>query len=238
MPRKPSVRRRMATMARWPVGVTFTAMRYLWRTTPIHRTEEEGNLAEDMPPPVPDGVSLEEWQRLEDGAGPLFHRRYRTRIRESPMTPEELMDAFSSAPDWAAPTEFASFAKVKGEEDVMRVGDEWMVHMAAPWDGPVRVVDKTPTSFRLITLDDHLEAGQIEFRVRQEEDLLIFEIESWARSATRLVHLLYDKLRASKETQLHMWVSTLEGAARLAKGKRTLGVDIHTRRVEYADVAA
>lgn len=237
MPRQPSRWRRLTTMTRWPVGVSSTALRYLWRTTPMHRTEEDGNIVDDMPPPVPDGVSLEEWQRVEDGSGPLFHRRYRTRIRDSAMTPEDLMEAFSSAPDWAAPTEFASFQKVKGEEDVMRVGDEWMVRMAAPWDGPVRVVDKTPTSFRLITLADHLEAGQIEFRVREEDGLLVFEIESWARSATRVVHVLYDSLRLSKETQLHMWVSTLEGAARLAKGRRTRGVDIHTRRVEWPDAA-
>ena len=63
----------------------------------------------------------------------------------------------------------------------------------------------------MATLEDHLEAGQIEFRARREDDLLIFEIESWARSSAKLVHVLYDKLRMAKETQLHMWISTLEG---------------------------
>ena len=31
--------RRLATALRWPVGVTLTAWRYLWRTTPIYRDE-------------------------------------------------------------------------------------------------------------------------------------------------------------------------------------------------------
>ena len=31
--------------------------------------------------------------------------------------------------------------------------------------------------FRLVTLDGHLEAGQIEFRARDEEELVVFEIE-------------------------------------------------------------
>ena len=49
----------------------------------------------------------------------------------------------------------------------MEVGDEYVVRMPGPWDGPVRVVEVTPTSFRLATLDGHLEAGQIEFRARR-----------------------------------------------------------------------
>ena len=232
MPRTPSRWRSLTTTARWPVGVLLASGRYVWRTTPLHRTEEEGTLEEDSPPPIPGGVSREEWQRVEDGAGPLFHRRYRTRIRETDLTPAELIERVSAAPDWAVPTEFATFQKVKGEEDVMRVGDEFVVRMAAPWDGPVRVVLKEPERFRMITLDDHLEAGQIEFRAHAEDGMIVFEIESWARSATRMVHLLYDTLRISKETQLHMWVSTLEGVARLAGGKMTRGIDIHTRRVE------
>ena len=224
-------------MARWPVGVTFTMWRYLWRTTPLHRTEEEGSLEADCPPPLPPGASDAHQQLPSHGAGPLFHRRYRTRIRDADVSPEGLIARVSAGLDWAAPTEFASFQKVKGDEDVMRAGDEFVVRMAAPWDGPVRVVEKSPSHFRMITLADHLEAGQIEFRAFEEDGMIVFEIESWARSATRTVHLLYDLLRISKETQLHMWVSTLEGIARLANGRMTRGVDIHTRRVEVPRAA-
>ena len=47
----------------------------------------------------------------------------------------------------------------------MRVGDEFVVRMPGPWDGPVRVVERDPDArFRLVTLAGHLEAGQIEFR--------------------------------------------------------------------------
>lgn len=235
MPRQPPLTRRLKTAARWPVGVAFTSLRYLWRTTPLHRTEENGSLAEDAPPPYPDGVPADEVQAAEDGAGPLFHRRYRTRIRGSDLTPEQLLERVSSAPDWAVPTEFAKFEKVKGDPGVMRVGDEYVVQMAGPWDGPVRVIGRTATTFRLATLETHLEAGQIEFRALEDDGLLVFEIESWARSSSRAVHLLYDKLRMAKEVQFHMWTSTLEGIARLAEGKMTHGIDIHTRRVPYEE---
>jgi hypothetical protein len=113
----------------------------------------------------------------------------------------------------------------------MRVGDEYVVRMPGPWDGPVRVIARGPDHFRLATLDTHLEAGQIEFRTRREGDLLIFEIESWARSGDALSSFLYDRARMAKETQLHMWTSLLERVARRSGGRMTRGVDIHTRRV-------
>ncbi len=66
------------------------------------------------------------------------------------------------------------------------VGDEFVVRMPGPWDGPVRAVEVTPTSFRLATLTGHLEAGQIEFRAADDGGDLVFTIESWARSGDRL----------------------------------------------------
>jgi hypothetical protein len=232
MPRKPSPWRRLTTATRWPVGVALTSWRYMWRTTPLHRTEEAGTTTLDGPPALPANVSHAEIQRAADGAGALFHRRYRTRMRETDMTPEHLIELVTDDPDRVAPTEFASFQKVSGGEGTMTIGDEFVVRMPGPWDGPVRVVDKTPVSFRLATLDTHLEAGQIEFRAFREDGLLIFEIESWARSGDRLADILYDRVRMAKETQLHMWTSMLEGVVRRSGGRMTGGIDIHTRRVE------
>jgi Domain of unknown function (DUF1990) len=232
MPVRLPVRRRLAGAARWPVGVALTSWRYIWRTVPMHRLEERGDLAADAPPPLPSEVALDEVQRPDDGHGPLFHRVYRTRIRETTMTPETVVEHVAADPDSVAPTEFASFKKVRGEEGEMRVGDEYVVHMPGPWDGPVRVVERTPTCFRLATLEGHLEAGQIRFSAREENGMVVFEIESWARSAGPLVHLLYDRLRMAKEVQLHMWTSVLQRVAEVAGGRVTGGIDIHTRRIE------
>jgi uncharacterized protein DUF1990 len=207
----------------------------MWRTTPMHRVEVAGSAVDDAPPPLPPGVSDDEVQLPEHGVGPLFHRRYRARVRDSKYSPEQLMRLVSGAPDRVAPTEFASFQKVLGAEGRMVAGDEFVVRMPGPWDGPVRVVDVRPTSFRLVTLDGHLEAGQIEFTVGREGDLLVFDIESWARSGDRLSDLLYDHVRMAKEIQLHMWTSLLERVVRVAGGRMTGGVDINTRRVDHAD---
>ena len=65
------------------------------------------------------------------------------------------------------------------------------------------------------------------------DDLLTFEIESWARSATRLSNLLYHRLHMAKEIQLHMWISFLEGVVSLSEGRMTGGIEIETSRVEH-----
>ncbi|HEX2105140.1 MAG TPA: DUF1990 family protein [Solirubrobacteraceae bacterium] len=232
MPRRPSPARRLATAVRWPVGIALTSWSYMWRTTPMHRREEVGAVEDDSPPPLPAGVDADEVQHPSDGAGPLFHRRYAITVREARLSPEELIGRVARDLNRVAPTEFAVFQKVHGPDEDMRVGDEYVVRMAAPWDGPVRVVRVTPHSFRFVTLAGHLEAGQIEFRAGQCPGGLRFEIESWARSGDRLSNLLYHRLRMAKEIQLHMWTSFLERVARESGGRLTGGIDIHTRRVE------
>jgi hypothetical protein len=200
----------------------------------MYRDEIEGSITEDLPPAPPKHVNLDGVKAVEDGPGPLFHRRYRARIHESDVGPDELVTLVAADPDRVAPSEFAAFRRADGEEGPMRVGDDYVVRMAGPWDGPVRVATRTSDSFRLLTLDGHLEVGQIEFRAFRDGDRLAFEIESWARSKDRLTDLLYDHLGMSKEVQLHMWASTLEGIVGLSGGKLERGLEIHTRTVPEA----
>jgi hypothetical protein len=234
MPRRPSLGRRLRTAIRWPPGVALTSWRYMWRTTPLHRSEVAGELPGDGPPELPRGALAAEVQRPSDGAGPLFHRVYRARIRDARMGPEELVERITADLDRVAPSEFARFTKALGEDGKMAVGDEYVVRMPGPWDGPVRVIERTPTSFRFVTLEDHLEAGQIQFTA-QGGEVLEFRIESWARAGDWLSNLLYHHLRMSKEVQLHMWTSVLERVAELSGGRLSGGLEIRTRRVDEVD---
>jgi hypothetical protein len=224
------ISRRLSTAVRFPLGIALTSWNYMWRTTPMHRREEAGTAA-DLPPGLPDDRIDEDVQGLEDGVGPLFHRLYRARIRDARLTPDELIGRLTADPNRASPTELARFIPAHGEGPI-GVGDELIVRMPGPWDGPVRVTEMTPTSFRFTTLGGHLEAGQIEFRARRADDLLQFEIESWARSGDRLSNALYTHLRMAKEVQLHMWTSFLEQVCRLAGGRLTGGVEIISRKVD------
>ncbi|HEV2869851.1 MAG TPA: DUF1990 family protein [Actinomycetota bacterium] len=233
-----SLGRRAGTVVRWPVGMGLAFWRYLWRTMPLHRSDETGSPERDLPPPLPDGLADGRLQRLDDGTGPLFRRRYRVWIEGSRLTPEELMAEVLREPNRAAPIEVAVFRKTRGADGPLRVGDEFVVRMPGPWDGPVMVVDQTPTSFRFATLQGHLEAGQIEFRARPDGDGIRFEIESWARSGDRLAGLLYDRVKLAKEMQLHMWTHFCERAGKLSGGRVRGGIHIDTRRVELEAEAA
>lgn len=231
MPRRPPPTRRWLTAATWPIGVALTSWDYMWRVTPLHRREiEEPDAEGHRPPPLPAGVDRTEIQGEDRGRGPLFHRTYRTRIADARVDARGLMSAVTADLNRAAPTQFARFQRVLGDGPRLGVGDEYVVRMPGPWDGPVRVIAADERSFRLATLEGHLEAGQIAFTAI-DGDPLGFEIESWARSADRLADLLYHHARMAKEVQLHMWISFLEGAVKLAGGRMTGGIDIDTRRI-------
>ena len=228
---------RLATASTWPLGVLKTGWDYLWRTTPTARSDEPGTLADDEPPPLPAGVDRTDVQGIEDGVGPLMHRRYVARVCDAELTARELIEAFACEPNRATPKALARFVKLRGADGSLRVGDEFTVRMPGPWDGPVRTVEVSPTRFGFVTLDGHLEAGRIQF---EAHDLgpgrLEIRIEAWARGGDRISNLLFDRLPVNKEVQLHMWTSVLEQLMEMSGGRRDGRVDISTRRVDEAEL--
>lgn len=207
----------------------------MWRTTPVHRREIEGTWPSDAPPEVAASVDRAEIQRPEDGVGPFLRRRYRLVMRDATASASEIMSELQADPNRAVPGSLAHFSKVLGREGELRIGDEFTVRMPGPWDGPVRVVDRTPTSFRFVTLDGHIEAGQIEWRARDDGPRIAFEIESWSRGGDRLSYVMHHRVRMAKEVQLHLWTSVLERVLRRYGGRRDEPLDIETRRVEVGD---
>jgi Domain of unknown function (DUF1990) len=210
----------------------------------MHRSQvTDDDATPHLPAEYPAGVDASEVQAIGDGVGPLFHRRYSAEIKDAKVGPDELMAMVKRDVNAAAPTKFARFQRVYGDGEMLDVGDEYVVRMPGPWDGPVRVIAQTPRRFRLATLEGHLEAGQIEFRASAAESedadaTLRFTIDSWAQSGDRFSNLLYHRIGMSKEVQLHMWISFLEGAAKLAGGRiGGGGIDIDTHLVDLPSSA-
>jgi Domain of unknown function (DUF1990) len=224
---------RLRIVLGWPIGIAAVSWRYLWRTTPLHRSEEPGTRA-DLPDPVYDPGGQARQQTLEMGVGPMLHRSYAVRITGSSMTPAALVDLVAERLNQVSP-EMTVFRKTRGTASALRLGDEFLVRMPGPWDGPVRVVRRAPAAFRFTTLDGHLEAGEIEFRAEPDGDTLRFEIESWARAGDRLAALLYNRLRLAKEIQLNMWSHFCVRTAALAGGRPQGGITIRTRWVTWPE---
>jgi hypothetical protein len=230
--------RRLATAARWPLGVLVTGWDYLWRTTPMSRSEGPGRVPDDLPPPLPAEADRTDLQAVEDGVGPLMHRRYAARVHDARLTADELIAAFAADPNRASPTALASFEKLAGDDGALRVGDEFTVRMPGPWDGPVRAIEVEPGAFGFVTLDGHLEAGRIRFSATDDGPGCVgICIEAWARGGDRVSNLLFDSLPVNKEVQLHMWTSVLERLIDLSGGTRDGRVEIATRRVDEAELA-
>jgi len=223
---------RLRTVLGWPVGIAAVSWRYMWRTIPLHRSEGAGTRADLPSLAYGSGGFADRLQPLEAGVGPMLHRSYGVRIAGTSMTPSALIDLVSTRLNQASP-EMAVFRKTRGAQGALRKGDEFVIRMPGPWDGPVRVVRRDETCFRLATLDGHLEAGEIEFRAEPDGDALRFEIESWARAGDRLSALLYNKLRLAKEIQLNMWSHFCVRAASLAGGRPQGGITIQTHWVPW-----
>jgi hypothetical protein len=220
---------------RWPFGVLVTGWNYMWRTTPMWRSQRDGAWPQDGPPPVDPALPREGVQLPEDGVGPLFRRRYRASVSGADRDATALMTEVKADPNRVAPGMLAHFVKTTGASEVLAVGDEFTVRMPGPWNGPIRVVEVGPRSFRFVTLDGHLEAGQIEWRAGDEDGALVFEIESWARGGDPLAWFLHDRLPMAKEVQLHMWTWVCERVSKYVGGNLDDGIDIDTLRVELPE---
>ncbi|MFG2088940.1 DUF1990 family protein [Spirillospora sp. NPDC048824] len=175
-------------------------------------------------------------QDLREGFGPIYQRRYTVRISGSPLTAEQLIGRLGDDLNAASPVEIAVFDKISEVSRPLGLGDEYVVHMPGPWNCPVRVVERTPESFRFVTLSGHLEAGEIEFRARGTEgNGLVFTIESWARSGDRLSEALYEGLGIAKEMQLHMWAHFCARVAELSGGHMIGDVEVQTERADVSE---
>jgi hypothetical protein len=229
----PSRSARVRTVLGWPAGIALVSWRYMWRTIALHRSEEAGTRA-DLPGADYDTSGFaDRLQPLAAGSGQLLHRKYGVRIVGSAMTPADLIDFVSRRLNQASP-EMAVFRKTRGRGGALRQGDEFVVRMPGPWDGPVRVVHRDDNSFRLATLSGHLEAGEIDFRAEPDGGgALHFQIESWARAGDPLSALLYNKLRLAKEIQLNMWTHFCLRTAALSGGRPQGGITIRTRWVPW-----
>jgi hypothetical protein len=218
----------------WLIGVPFASWRYMTRTIEIRREDSscswpiEGFPGDECEHPGDrDGV-----QRPSAGHGAAFRRRYTVRVERPVLNAKELMSVVLNDPNVACPLEIARFERALSASQALEVGEEMRVRLPGPWNGPVRVVHVSDSSFRLSTLRGHMESGEIEFRASDHDGSLLFEIESWVRSSSATFDFLYDRLGIARELQLDMWAFFLERVAQVSGGTAAQGIDVHTQRCQ------
>ncbi|HVF19449.1 MAG TPA: DUF1990 family protein [Mycobacteriales bacterium] len=231
----------LRTMVRRLPGMARTTVRYLRETRPAMHHEVVD--CAGPPPALGAGGALPgdagTVLPMSSGCGPVYRRIYQVEVDDARIGAEDLISRLLADPNRVSPTEVVTFRRLRRRRRAgasrrtaaRAVGTEFEVDMPGPWDALVRVVDRTPTSFRLATLRGHMEAGEIEFRASEQPGgRLLFQVESVARSADRMMHLLYDRLRLTREMQMHMWVAVCLGVVDLAGGQLRNRVHVTTYR--------
>lgn len=175
-------------------------------------------------------------QTIAQGFGHSFYRRYRADIADAKLSPEALMDQVRADLNRFSPSELAVFEKTSGHPARFAVGDRYQIKISGPWNGPVKVIANRPRMFAFATLKGHLEMGEIHFQakplnIKNKQNAVRFEIESWSRSKDQLVDLSYDKVGLAKQAQTSMWVYFCKQVVQ-ALGGRLLGdVDVLTHKM-------
>ena len=234
------VERRVAVTIAGTVTLAAVGWR-LWRHfgIPLESTEAELAFTTATPHMLDDYVFAGERQPqfIHDGVGPLFHRRYYVDIADVEFSSKaELMKHIVNHLNQFTANTMALFRRIEDDTDVveMSLGDDYFIHIAGPFQAPVRVIDVSDTSFSFITLDEHLEAGEIQFRLidhPEDADVTRFEIRSWSRSGTRLVDLLYDFVPVTKIAQARIWIFFCQRVVEVSGGRAVDEVQIDTHRI-------
>lgn len=223
------VLREAAMLTALPRGLAGLAWECV--AAPVRHVEETGDddgSGRPALPPLPEPSGDD--QPAEAGHGPVLHRRFAVHVERPRLGPVRLVALLAQDMNRVMLPGVARFDRRPGASGAMQEGDELVVRMPGPWDGPVRVVDRTPCSFRLATLAGHLEAGQIEFAATPAGGGdLEFTITTWARAGDRLADLLYNRLGLAKEIQFRLWAHACTRAAALAGGHLRGGVEARTR---------
>ena len=151
-------------LSRLPRGMAGVLWRLVRPDVKVHTCEEIGD-HRDLPTALLDANGRD--QPVDAGYGPMLHRVFRAHVTSPRLEPRALIAVLAADMNQPMVPGVARFDRMGSDGHGAGVGDEYVVRMPGPWDGPVRVVDRTDapqrSSFRLATLDGHLEAGQIEF---------------------------------------------------------------------------
>lgn len=156
-------------------------------------------------------------QDIEEGVGAKFHRTYSITFKSSREAALQAMRKLQEDPNKFSPKLLATFDKLDGAPKRLQKNDHFQIYISGPWNGPVRVEEVREDGFRFVTLEGHLEAGEITFSVVQHDERHYrFVIESYARSKDYLVDLAYDKIPVAKFAQTEMWRNFCQAFAQTA----------------------
>lgn len=161
--------------------------------------------------------------------GRAVHRRFSLRIVEPEISAEQLATIIATDPNLVSPWEVLRW-ELPGPRRRMRPGDDVLIRMAGPWNGPMRVVVREPHRLRLRTRPGNAVRGELELRLLEDEGGLVAEIELWERAERPVFALLHDRLGLTARMQTHTWAEFLLRTRSISGGRAEGPVRVVTER--------
>ncbi len=215
--------RRFLRRLGWLVGAPLAIFRFFRRQVPIEEVEPAGAPG-SLPP-----AQLDSAQDEEQAVGPVTHRLYSATIQAPILSAERLLAVIAADPNVVAPSEVLRFEKTRGQRGGLQEGDELVIRMAGPWNGPVEVTRRWEQGFRLAARRGHPQVGQLELRARDDDGQIAVEILTRERAAGLGFHVL-ERVGLIRRMQTYVWGEMLENAARLAGGRRLDRITLQSSR--------
>lgn len=197
----------------WLVGAPLALLRFLRQQTPIEEVEAAGP-PRPLPADEPDRAHRED----DRAVGPAVDRLYGATIEAPVLSAERLLAIVAADPNVIAPAEVLRFEKTGCRGRGLEEGDELLIRMAGPWNGPTRVTGRWREGFRLAGVRGHPQVGQLELRVRDRDGGIAIEIQTHERAAGIAFHLLW-RIGLIRRMQDYTWATMIGKAAQLAGGR-------------------
>lgn len=157
--------------------------------------------------------------REDDHAvGPAVDRLYGATIEAPVLNAERLLAIVAADPNVIAPAEVLRFEKIRCRGRGLEEGDELLIRMAGPWNGPTRVTRRWTEGFRLAGMRGHPQVGQLELRARDDGGRISIEIQTHERAASIPFHLLW-RIGLIRRMQDYTWATMIGKASQLAGGR-------------------
>ncbi len=215
--------RRLLRRTGWLVGAPLAVFRFLRQDIPLRELSGPGT-AWPLPPAGPDRANAE-----EAGVGARAHRVYGAVLRDCVLPAERLIRIIATDPNVIAPTEVLRFERKGAGARDLREGDDLLIRMAGPWNGPVRVTRRWDNGFRLAALRGHAQVGQFELRARDDDDGIAMEIQTRERAAGVWFYLL-ERIGLVGRMRAYTWAEMLQKSAQLAGGRPPTEITVRSWR--------
>ena len=212
----------------WVAGAPLALLRYVLVTRKCideHIVDDADADHGACGPDMPDYL-----RSADSGAGLATHRRFGLRICDSKISAEQLATIVASDPNLVSPWEVLRWELPATERRRLAPGDDVLIRMAGPWNGALRVIERDAERLRLQTHSNSALKGELELRLRTDDDTLLAEIELWERADNRLLAILHDRLGLTSRMQTHTWVEFLQRTCNVSGGRPDGPVHVRTHR--------